>query len=193
MNLPNILTLLRFFLTGIFIFFACQNSLSSAFFALLAFSAAALTDYFDGYYARKHNLITDFGKLMDPIADKFLMLSAFGIFAVQQIFPMWMFVVIAIREIGITVWRIIAAHRGITLAAEKTGKIKTVCQIAVAIFILFVHILVRAGMFPQRNADLMAVLICLIWVWMGLVVVLTVWSGAEVLRKSNEKVVGAIT
>ena len=139
MNLPNVLTVLRILLTFIFIYMIGQEGVSAKIYASLIFAAAALTDFFDGYYARKHNLITNFGKVMDPIADKFLMLSAFFIFSQGQIIPGWMFWVIFIREAGITVWRFWAMKKGRVLAAENLGKFKTVAQImAVCIILIYI-------------------------------------------------------
>lgn len=126
MNVPNFLTLSRFVMTVGFLYLFSINIIAAS----LLFVLAAITDFFDGYLARKYNLITSFGKIMDPIADKFLILSAFGIFAYSQIVPWWMFWVIAIREIGVTLFRFWAIAKGKVLAAEQTGKIKTVMQIS---------------------------------------------------------------
>ena len=136
MNLANKLTVSRVFLTILFIFFIRQESLTFAVLATATFMLASLTDYYDGYIARKYNLVSDFGKLMDPIADKFLMLAAFLAFVRMNIVGDWMVVLILGREIIITGLRIFALSKQKVLAAEKGGKHKTVSQVA-AIFIIF--------------------------------------------------------
>jgi len=133
MNLPNKLTMARIALTFIFIFLISQSNLASIVMAAIVFSLASLTDYYDGHLARKHNLISDFGKLMDPIADKFLILAAFLAFVRMQIVEDWMVILILGREIVVTSLRLFAVTKGKVLAAEKGGKHKTVSQI-VAIF-----------------------------------------------------------
>jgi CDP-diacylglycerol--glycerol-3-phosphate 3-phosphatidyltransferase len=132
MNIPNILTMLRFVMTLGFLYLFWINILASA----ILFVLAAVTDFFDGYLARKYQLITSFGKIMDPIADKFLILSGFGVFAFIRMVPWWVFWIIAIREIGVTLFRFWAMAKGKVLAAEKAGKIKTTVQI-IALCLLF--------------------------------------------------------
>ena len=123
MNLPNVLTIFRIFLTFVFIFLFMQGGLGSRVLALAVFTIASLTDYLDGHLARKYNLISEFGKLMDPIADKFLVLSAFFIFMQLQLIAVWMFAVIFAREVIVTGLRLFALRRGIALAAEAAGKL----------------------------------------------------------------------
>ena len=137
MNLPNKLTISRFVLTGVFMvvlyagFPYCETA------ALVVFIIASLTDFFDGKIARDRNLITDFGKLMDPLADKILMCSAFIAFVGypapngggEMLLPAWMAVTIVARELAITGLRLLAANKNIVLAAEGAGKNKTISQI----------------------------------------------------------------
>jgi len=144
LNLPNLLTISRFLLTGAFIFVVLSDDPASKFLALLIFIIASVTDFIDGYLARKNDLHTDFGKIMDPIADKFLILSAFYLFSYLGIFAFWLFCVIAAREILVTLIRFYAIGRGQVLAAEGMGKVKTVSQIASVIIILVFLILVEA-------------------------------------------------
>src|SRR3989344_8523821 len=112
MSLPNRLTIARIFLTFVFVFFAFQTGLPSKIIALVVFLLASLTDFYDGYYAKKYNLVSDFGKLMDPIADKFLILTAFFTFTVLHFIQAWMFVLILVREAGGTLIRLRALRRG---------------------------------------------------------------------------------
>lgn len=104
--------------------------------ALAIFIFAALSDFLDGMIAQKKNMVTDFGKLMDPIADKVLVLAAFAVFVQMQLIEAWMFVIIIFREILITSLRLFALNKGKVLSAAKAGKHKTVSQMAVIFLIL---------------------------------------------------------
>ena len=119
-------------------------------FALLIFSAASLTDFFDGYIARKHKLVTNFGKLLDPIADKLLVLGAFITFVELRVVAAWMVVLIVSREIIITSLRLFAVTKGKVLAAEKGGKHKTVSQM-VAIFVILGCLIIRELLVSARS------------------------------------------
>lgn len=136
MNVPNQLTVARFgltvvFLAALFIWFPYHDSV-----ALVIFIIASLTDYYDGKIARRDNLITDFGKLMDPLADKILTGSAFIAFVGLDLMPAWMVIVIVARELAITGLRLLAASKNIVLAAERFGKHKTISQITAIIAVL---------------------------------------------------------
>ncbi len=144
MNLPNWLTISRILLTFVFVFCVFQTGALFKIAAILIFFIAALTDFYDGYYAKRHNLVTDFGKLMDPIADKFLILSAFFIFMCRHLIGGWMFVLIGIREVVITFVRLYAMRRGHVLPAERAGKIKTVMQITAVFLVLFFMFLLES-------------------------------------------------
>ncbi len=145
MNLPNRLTILRILLTFVFMFLLFSPGLLAKVLALVAFIIACLTDFYDGYIARKYNLITDLGKLLDPIADKILVLAAFLAFVEMGIIPAWMVVVIILRELVITGIRIIGVSKGKVLAASMAGKHKTVSQMASIFFILGVITIKEAG------------------------------------------------
>jgi CDP-diacylglycerol--glycerol-3-phosphate 3-phosphatidyltransferase len=136
MNLPNKLTLSRFGLTVAFlaVFFAKFHFANTI--SLLLFSAAGLTDYFDGKIARRDKLITNFGILMDPLADKILTCSAFIAFVDRDLMPAWMVVIIVARELAITGLRLLAASKQVVLAAEGYGKHKTISQIVTIVAVL---------------------------------------------------------
>jgi CDP-diacylglycerol--glycerol-3-phosphate 3-phosphatidyltransferase len=136
MNLPNQLTVSRFGLTGLFLVALLVEFPMHATVALVLFAAASLTDYFDGTLARKHGLITNFGILMDPLADKILTGSAFIAFVELGWMPAWMVVIIVGRELAITGLRLLAAAKNLVLAAERFGKHKTVTQIVCILCIL---------------------------------------------------------
>src|SRR5687767_11318651 len=136
MNLPNKLTLSRFILTAAFlvVFFTAWRYHATI--ALVLFCVASLTDYFDGMIARRDKLITNFGILMDPLADKILVCSAFIAFVDRGWIPAWMVVIVVARELAITGLRLIAASKNVVLAAERYGKHKTISQIVAIISIL---------------------------------------------------------
>ncbi len=136
MNLPNQLTILRLLLTGVFVammslHFAGQHSAS-----LIIFSIAAFTDFLDGYLARKHNLVTNFGKLMDPLADKVLMGAGFVLLAELGLVPGWLVVAILAREFLVTGLRLLAASDGKVVSADNLGKQKTIWQIVTLLYFL---------------------------------------------------------
>jgi CDP-diacylglycerol--glycerol-3-phosphate 3-phosphatidyltransferase len=133
MNLPNKLTVSRFILTAAFliVFFTAWRYHETV--ALVLFCIASLTDYFDGMIARRDKLITNFGILMDPLADKILVCSAFIAFVDRGWIPAWMAVIVVARELAITGLRLLAASKNLVLAAERFGKHKTISQIVVII------------------------------------------------------------
>ncbi|MHB8519431.1 MAG: CDP-diacylglycerol--glycerol-3-phosphate 3-phosphatidyltransferase [Limisphaerales bacterium] len=136
MNLPNKLTLSRFALTVAFLIVIFWEFPGNETLVLALFVAASLTDFFDGRIARREKLVTNFGILMDPLADKVLICSAFIAFVGLKLMPAWMVVVIVARELTITGLRLLAASKQVVLAAEGYGKHKTVSQIVAIISIL---------------------------------------------------------
>ena len=138
MNLPNKLTFIRLVLAIPFIYFLQESgnvsahlSLTYRLIAFAIFVIASLTDFFDGYLARKYNLVTDFGKLMDPLADKILVISALVLFVELKYIPAWMSIIVIAREFLISGIRMLAAAKGEVIPAGKLGKYKTTSQIDV--------------------------------------------------------------
>ena len=185
MNLPNLLTLSR-----IPILFGVVGSLylpiaGSSSLAFVFFIIGALTDWADGYYARKQGLVSNFGKLMDALTDKVFMVGLFISLLVIGILPEWtlpLLLLILSREFLITGLRLVAASDGIVLAAEKSGKHKTVSQMIAAILLLFA-IAIRAD-FSER----LPLIIGDIFHWGGLgffviATLLTVSSGLQYMVK----------
>jgi CDP-diacylglycerol--glycerol-3-phosphate 3-phosphatidyltransferase len=125
MNLPNKLTILRVILIPVFIIFLTKEYY---YISGILFVAASITDALDGYLARKYNLITDFGKIIDPLADKLLITSALICLVQLGSIAGWLAIVILAREFVITSLRSVAAREGIIIVAERSGKIKTVLQ-----------------------------------------------------------------
>ena len=136
MNLANRLTMSRILLTFVFMFFLFCQGLWAKAASLFVFILAALSDLFDGMIAQRWNMVTDFGRLMDPIADKILVLAAFAAFVQMQLIDAWMFVIIVSREILITSLRLFALNKGKVLSAARAGKHKTVSQMFVIFAIL---------------------------------------------------------
>jgi len=138
MNIANRITMARIVLTVVFLTFLLwwEQVWWTRAISLLIFAIAAISDFFDGMIAKKRNMVTDFGKLMDPIADKILVLSAFAAFLQMQIINIWMFMIIISREILITSLRLFALNKGKVLAASRAGKHKTVSQMGVIFIIL---------------------------------------------------------
>lgn len=137
MNLANKLTMLRIFLVPLFlIFIAVKNIPYGTFIATFIFIIASLTDQLDGYIARSRNQVTNFGKFMDPLADKLLVTAALISLVELQVVPAWATVVIISREFAVSGLRTIAASEGKVIAASMWGKVKTVTQIAAIIALL---------------------------------------------------------
>jgi CDP-diacylglycerol--glycerol-3-phosphate 3-phosphatidyltransferase len=136
MNLPNKLTISRFILTVAFLVAMFSRVPFHETIALALFVAGGITDFLDGQIARRNKLITNFGILMDPLADKIMVCSAFIAFVGLNWIPAWMVVLIVARELAITGLRLLAASKNIVLAAEGYGKHKTISQIVAIISIL---------------------------------------------------------
>ena len=140
MNLPNKLTVARIIATPIFMLTLLWEFPLHHFVAMLIFIAAALTDMFDGRYARKHNLVTDFGKFLDPLADKMLTTAAFIGFTANGIGfkSAWILFIVLFREFTVSSIRLIAVSSGgKVIAANIFGKLKTVSQMVAIIYVLF--------------------------------------------------------
>ena len=138
MNLPNKLTVLRVIMVPFFVFFMLTDvgGAANKWIALALFIVASLTDMLDGKIARKYNLVTNFGKFMDPLADKLLVSSALICMVEMGTLPAWIVIIIISREFIITGFRLIAAEGGLVIAASWWGKIKTVTQMAMIILLL---------------------------------------------------------
>lgn len=192
MNVPNQLTVARLILSFVFVALLSLDGLAwTKTAALVVFSIAAITDFLDGYLARKHNLITNFGKLMDPLADKVLMCAGFVLLTRLELIPAWIVVVILTREFLVTGLRLLASAEGLVLAAENLGKYKTIFQIVTVIYFLlflaakesllgFLRPLFNAYYLgPEHLGQVL--------IWVSLI--LTLWSGCSYVWK-NRKLLG---
>ena len=138
MNLPNKLTVLRVIMVPFFVFFMLTDvgGPANKWIALILFCVASLTDMLDGKIARKYNLVTNFGKFMDPLADKLLVCSAMICMIEMGKLPAWIVIVIIAREFIISGFRLVASDNGIVIAASYWGKFKTVSQMALIIVLI---------------------------------------------------------
>ncbi len=152
LNFPTILTLSRIILIPVFIFVVYANPLFGAF----IFIIASLTDFLDGYLARRSGEITKFGIILDPIADKFLVISALIVLVDMARIPAWIAIVIIVREFMVTGLRVVALSKDILIPAEIGGKIKTFIQIVAIICLILMRTI--------PNVDLYDIGIVLIWI-----------------------------
>lgn len=195
MNLPNKLTISRILITLAFIFFVLSEGLMAKVWALAAFLLASLTDLLDGFIAKKKNQVTDFGKIMDPIADKILTLSAFLAFVELDIVQAWMVIVIIFREVMITALRGFALAKGKVIPADDGGKQKTVSQV-IAIIVILVFLIFKTGggnFFPFWNENIEALSGKLIFGLMVIAVFFTLVSGIAYLIKNRGVYINAKT
>lgn len=155
MNLPNKLSLLRTLCIPILVLLMYLNTHFCHIAAVLVFCLACLTDYFDGQIARKKNLITDFGKFIDPLADKLLVLSVLIMLIHQQMIMAWAVILILARELAVDGLRLIAVTKGKVIPAAWPGKVKTFSQMILILYLMIFQI-------PVQNH------------WVG--IVLTAWT-----------------
>ncbi len=195
MNLPNKLTVAR--IVMIFLFFALanvSNEVSRSIFknegdfnfvhliALIIAILAGITDFLDGYIARKYDLVTTFGKLMDPLADKIFIATSF-IFAVQvELMPSWIAVTVISREFLVTGLRTLAVQKNVVISADKWGKLKTFSQM----FIIFIAGLSWLKFFDLKKGTIKGFQVENLWlIVLGCIVFITVFSGANYFYKNR--------
>lgn len=174
MNLANKITIFRVFLVPIFMIVFYLDFNNHEMIAGIIFIIAALTDTLDGHIARSRNLVTNFGKFIDPLADKVLVSAALILLVEANTIPGWVVVVIIAREFTITGFRIIAASEGITIAASSLGKFKTITQLLAIVLLLFNN-------FPFNKLNFPADMI-LLYISLGF----TVLSGFDYIYKNKE-------
>lgn len=189
MNLPNLLTLSRFFLSALFMVFLYRPGPYYKCLALGAFLAGVITDYADGWLARKRGEVTALGQLLDPIADKVLVFSAFLSFVEMKILPAWMVILMLTREVLVTGFRLLGATRGVTLAASRGGKNKAALQAASVTMIL---VFLAAAETPFWNPDW--TLSALAWIRCAMLIVVfaTLASGISYTAKNWKKLNGSL-
>lgn len=194
MNIANKITMTRIALTFVFIFFLLFPFegiwiLWAKILSLITFTIAAISDFIDGMIANKKNMVTDFGRLMDPIADKILVLAAFIAFVQMQLVDAWMFLIIVSRELLITSLRLFALNKGKVLSAARAGKHKTVSQMAVIFYILGFIVLKECILtFSTWNPAWEKFFHNSIYIMMLITVALTLYSGLSYLWE-NRKII----
>lgn len=192
MNLANKLTLIRIVLVPVFlIFIAVKDIPYGSFIATFIFILASLTDKLDGYIARSRNQITNFGKFMDPLADKLLVTAALISLVEVHVVPSWAAVVIIAREFAVSGLRSIAAAQGRVIAASWWGKIKTVIQIIAIILLLLkinIHDAKLLKIFTIDNHYLKEFFAIVPTVALMLAVIVTLLSGYDYFKKNKEAV-----
>ena len=173
MNLPNKLSMLRICMIPVFVILALMSAPAAQYAAVAVFILASITDALDGHIARKNGLVTNFGKFIDPIADKLLVMSALVVLVERGRMPGWVCIVMLAREFAISGFRLVAAGTGKVIAAGILGKIKTVTQMIAVIALLLTAI---DGVFAPLGtfAD----------VAMYVSAFMTVWSGADYIIKN---------
>ena len=186
MNLPNKLTMLRVILIPFFIFFLLTDmfDMTGAWIALGIFCVASFTDFLDGQIARRCNLVTNFGKFMDPLADKLLVCSALICFVEMNFLPSWFVIIIIAREFIISGFRLVASDAGVVIAASWWGKFKTVSQMITIILFMFMKglgkdiywngLVLNEVMSPECSADISTfsiVVTVLAWISLALTVI----------------------
>ena len=192
MTTANKITLTRIAMIPFFIYFAAQPMLiidetrylaafpTSTVIALVLFCVASFTDFLDGYVARKYNQVTDFGKFVDPLADKLLVASALILFVEQKAMAGWMVCVILARELIITSLRVVAANKGRVLAATWTGKVKTCVQIGATGLSFETGDSIAYTLFISSTGNTPLLLTIVGWV----VTLVTIYSGYDYLKKN---------
>ena len=196
MNLPNQLTIARLGLTVLFVA-AAYSGLEWRFTAaMVVFGVASLTDYLDGLIARRRGLVTSFGKLMDPLADKVLMAAAFVVLMDKDssTMPAWLVIIVLAREFLVTGLRLVASSQGVILAADWLGKQKTIWQMIFASYLLVMHASVEPVMrwvrplfdLPWVGRRLMAPVL------LTVTLVITVWSGVAYVWRNRRLVLNEL-
>ncbi len=170
MNLPNKLTMLRIILIPVFMIFLLTGHW---YISAVIFVVASVTDTLDGQIARRYNLVTNFGKIMDPLADKLLVFSALLCMIQLGVVPAWMVVIMLARELLIVSLRAVAAAQGIVIAASWWGKIKTITQMAAVILLL-----IQNWPFGPEGFPLATIVL-----WIA--VIMTVVSGIDYIIKNK--------
>ena len=183
--IPNFLTVFRIVLVPFFIYCLVGDFQNSKLYAALIFGIAAISDFLDGKIARKYGIITRFGTFMDPLADKILVLSAMFTFVVLGYIPLWMVIIIILRDFFITILRMTMERNGITMVTSRIGKIKTVIQMTSINVILFYMIIL------SYNVNEIIQLFdnfSIIYVFMFITTIVTFLTGLDYFFKNHKAI-----
>ena len=190
MVLPNQLTVLRIILTPIFLYFFLSDDPVMIQISSVIFVIAAITDWYDGWLARKFNYITDWGKFLDPLADKILTLTAFYGFVVIDVIPFWMVIIIIIRDMGITLLRIFAEIKKKSFATSRAAQWKTFIQMFFLYYLLIIYTLRTIEPVYNWNPWLFDFLFNkeMIYYIMLLITIFTLYTGIQYLVKNRKMI-----
>jgi len=186
-NVPNILSVIRILLSPVFLIMFLSSDVTLQRLSLVVFFAAVLTDWYDGWHARKYDSITNFGIFIDPLADKVLTSFAFYLFYLLGFMPLWMLIIIALRDIVVTLIRSYDEYKGITLKTSFIAKAKTFVQMSYIFLILFLLI----SMTTDINVNLKEDIRYFIfesnsnYYLMLLVTILTLYTGLDYIIKAQ--------
>ncbi|PIQ07587.1 MAG: CDP-diacylglycerol--glycerol-3-phosphate 3-phosphatidyltransferase [Ignavibacteriales bacterium CG18_big_fil_WC_8_21_14_2_50_31_20] len=186
MILPNQLTVLRIILTPVFYLLFRTGEPLFVQISMGVYIVAAFTDWYDGWLARKFNYITEWGKFLDPLADKILNSAAFFAFVYLDILPLWMVVIIVIRDFFITGLRAVADYQNISFVTRKSAKWKTFMQMVFINYLLFVYTFSITSSIYVGNESIFKLLMDenLIYYTMSFVTILTFYTGIEYICKN---------
>lgn len=179
MNLPNKLTMMRVILIPVYLVLWHLEFPGNNYAALAVFIVASLTDLLDGYIARKYNLVTDFGKFMDPLADKMLVLTAMTCFCAMDRFPDWALVIVMAREFAVSGLRMVAVDNGRVIAAGWSGKVKTASTM---VCLALMHL----WEMPEGLYSAPDYLRYLDWACVIIIAATTLYSGVEYFVKNKD-------
>ncbi len=187
MILPNQLTITRIILTPVFLFFFLMDEPWMKQLSLVIYFIAAITDWYDGWLARKFNYITNWGKFMDPLADKVLTSTAFFAFVIVGVLNFWLVLLIVLRDIFITLLRIYADYKGYSFATSFTAKVKTFLQMAFLYYLLLVYILNTVQTLHEKYSHIFETLMnqTAIEITLVIVMIATVGTGIEYALKNK--------
>ncbi len=179
MTLPNQLTILRIILTPVFLYLFLQDEPFLKQLSLVIYVLAAITDWYDGWLARKFNYITNWGKFLDPLADKVLTSAAFFAFVLIDVLPLWMVLIIVLRDFSITLLRIYAEFRKKSFRTSYSAKVKTVMQMIFIYYLLTVYTFKTIENLYSENQHIFDILTNpeMITYIMFLITAFTFWTG----------------
>jgi CDP-diacylglycerol---glycerol-3-phosphate 3-phosphatidyltransferase len=187
MVLPNQLTVLRIILTPFFLFFFLSEDPLFKQISIVIFIIAALTDWYDGWLARKFNYITNWGKFWDPLADKILTSAAFIGFVILGVLPLWMVIIILFRDFVITILRAYADYKGVSFPTSNYAKVKTFVQMAFLYYLLVIYTAINTPFVFNGNEKTFAILMdgYFIYYTMLFTTLITFHSGAVYIIKNR--------
>ncbi|MGN0526370.1 MAG: CDP-diacylglycerol--glycerol-3-phosphate 3-phosphatidyltransferase [Acutalibacteraceae bacterium] len=180
-NIPNRLTIVRIIMTPIFLGLFLSDLPHAYLWGFMAFGLGSITDFLDGFLARKYNIVTVFGQLADPVADKILTTSALLAFMQLGLCNIWIIVIVLLREFTITSIRLVATSQGVVIPANIYGKIKTISQMVFSVIIMLLAELNYCGLLGE-SFPLSTVSNCMLWV----TAVLCVVSGIIYIKEATK-------